>query len=61
MFSLYDRSRAINILYIDFKKAFDKVPFKRIMGKIKGCGIIDEAGDWREDWLTGTKHSCYKW
>ena len=55
MFSLYDKSRAIDILYLDFKKAFDKVPHKRLMAKVRGYGIIDEVGDWIEDWLTGRK------
>lgn len=55
MFSLYDKSRAIDILYLDFKKAFDKVPHKRLMEKVRGYGIIDEVGDWIEDWLTGRK------
>ena len=35
MFSLYDKSRAIDILYLDFKKAFDKVPNQRLMNKLK--------------------------
>ena len=55
MFSLYDKSRAIDILYLDFKKAFDKVPHKRLMAKVRGYGIIDDVGDWIEDWLTGRK------
>ena len=55
MFSLYDKSRAIDILYLDFQKAFDKVPHKRLMAKVRGYGIIDEVGNWIEDWLTGRK------
>ena len=55
IFSLYDKSRAVDILYLDFKKAFDKVPHKRLMAKVRSYGIIDEVGDWIEDWLTGRK------
>ena len=55
MFSLYDKSRAVDILYLDFQKAFDKVPHKRLMAKVRGYGIVDEVGDWIEDWLTGRK------
>ena len=55
MFSLYDKSRAIDKLYLDFKRAFDKVPHKRLMAKVRSYGIIDEAGDWIEDLLTGRK------
>ena len=52
MFSTYDKSRAIDILYLDFKKAFDKVPHKRLMAKVRSLGIIEEVGDWIEDWLS---------
>ena len=45
MFSVYDKSRAVDILYLDFKKAFDKVPHKRLMGKVRSYGIVDEVGD----------------
>ena len=55
MFSMYDKSRAIDILYLDFQKAFDKVPHKRLMGKVRSHGIIGEVADWIEDWLTGRK------
>ena len=55
MFSIYDNSRAIDILYLDFQKAFDKVPHKRLMAKVRSLGIIDEVGDWIEDWIGGRK------
>ena len=55
IFSMYDKSRAVDILYLDFKKAFDKVPHKRLMAKVRGLGIIEEAADWIEDWLKGRK------
>ena len=55
MFSLYDKSRAIDIIYLDFQKAFDKVPHKKLMVKTRALGIIDEPADWIEDWLTNRK------
>ena len=55
MFSTYDKSRAVDILYLDFKKAFDKVPHKRLMNKVRSLGITDEVGDWIEDWLRNRK------
>ena len=61
MFSIYDTSRAIDILYLDFQKAFDKVPHKRLMAKVRSLGITGEVGDWIEDWLSNRKQSCYKW
>ena len=35
MFRIYDKSRAVDILYLDFRKAFDKVPHKRLMAKVR--------------------------
>ena len=55
MFSIYDKSRAVDILYLDFRKAFDKVPHKRLMAKVRSLGIIDKVGDWIEDWLSDRK------
>ena len=49
MFSICDKSRAIDILYLDFRKAFDKVPHKRLMAKVRSLDIVDEVGDWIED------------
>ena len=55
MLSVYDKSRAIDIIYLDFQKAFDKVPHKKLMVKTRALGIIDEVADWIEDWLTNRK------
>ena len=55
MFSIYDKSRAVDILYLYFRKAFDKVPHKRLMAKVRSLGIIDKVGDWIEDWLSDRK------
>ena len=46
---VYDKSRAIDILYPDFQKPFDKVPHKKLMIKVRGYGIIGEVGDWIEN------------
>ena len=67
MFSIYDKSRAIDVLYLDFRKAFDKVPHKRLMAKVRGIGIVGEVGDWIEDWLSNRKQrvvingECSEW
>ena len=55
MFSIYDKSRAVDILYLDIRKAFDKVPHKRLIAKVRSLGIIHEVGDWIEDWLSDRK------
>ena len=55
MFSIYDKTRAIDILYLDFQKAFDKVPHHRLMAKIRALGIVGKVADWIEDWLRNRK------
>ena len=42
----------IDVIYLDFQKAFDKVPHKRLMLKINALGINGEVYEWIEDWLT---------
>ena len=53
MLSEYDRSRAIDILYLDFQKAFDKVPHCRLMSKVSALGVSTEVTNWIRSWLTG--------
>ena len=55
MFSIYDKSRAVDILYLDFRKALDEVPHKSLKAKVRSLGIIDEVGEWIEDWLSDRK------
>ena len=42
-----------DIFYLDFQKAFDKVPHQRLLLELKACGIID----WIEQWLTDRRQS----
>ena len=39
------------MVYLDFQKAFDKVPHKRLVLKIKSLGIMGNIYNWIEDWL----------
>jgi len=48
-----DQGYPIDVVYLDFQKAFDKVPHKTLMLKIKSLGIIDKIYNWIEDWLKG--------
>jgi len=38
-------------MYLDFQKAFDKVPHNRLMMKINAMGITGDVCKWIEDWL----------
>ena len=36
---MLDQGDSLDIIYLDFNKAFDKVPHKRLIEKIEGYGI----------------------
>ena len=47
-----DVGSPVNIIYLDFQKAFDKVPHQRLLLKLKAHGIGNSITDWIEQWLT---------
>ena len=47
-----DLGNSIDIIYMDFKKAFDKVPHQRLIYKIRALGINEEITLWIKDYLT---------
>jgi hypothetical protein len=47
-----DEGKAVDI-YLDFTKAFDKVPRQRLLNKMRAKGIHTGIIKWIEDWLTG--------
>ena len=47
-----DVGSPVNIIYLDFQKAFDKVPHQILLCKLKAHGIEDSITDWIEQWLT---------
>ena len=47
-----DVGSPVDIIYLDFQKAFDKVPHQRSLHKLKVHGIGDSKTDWIEHWLT---------
>ena len=50
-----DVGSPVDIIYLDFQKAFDKVPHQRLPFKLKAHGIGDSITDWIEQWLTGRR------
>ena len=42
----------MDVVYLDFQKAFDKVPHQRLLLKLKAHGIGNDVINWREKWLT---------
>ena len=45
----------IDAIYTDCEKAFDKVPHKRLLNKIRSCGFPRELTNWIEAFLLGRK------
>ncbi|CAM4642329.1 unnamed protein product [Lepidochelys kempii] len=41
----------VNIVYLDFQKAFDKVPHQRLLRKLSCHGIRGKILSWTENWL----------
>ena len=53
--SLVDKGHAVDIVYLDFSKAFDKVPHQRLLLKCQGLGIRGNLLAWIADWLVDRK------
>jgi hypothetical protein len=49
--SSLDSRDVLDVLYVDFKKAFDVVPIPRLLLKIAASNITDKALDWLQSFL----------
>ena len=50
-----DEGASVDVVYLDFAKAFDKVPTARLIEKCRGVGIGGRVLDWIQEWLSGRK------
>ena len=41
----------VDVIYLDFQKAFDKVPHQRLISKLKSHGMGNSIINWIEQWL----------
>ena len=48
-----DEGKCADVFYLDFAKAFDKVPHQRLLEKMKSKGISGNVYNWISSWLTG--------
>ncbi|KAF2352091.1 Reverse transcriptase domain, partial [Trinorchestia longiramus] len=46
-------TKAVDLVYLDFQKAFDKVPHERLMAKVEVHGIRGKYSRWIRNLLTG--------
>jgi len=55
---LLDESRQVDVIYTDFEKAFDKVPHKRLLSKLRSYGVRDDLGliKWIKGFLLHRRH-----
>ena len=51
-FSSLDEHIPVDAVYLDFRKAFDTVPHKRLINKLHGYGIRGPVLRWVEDFLS---------
>jgi hypothetical protein len=52
---ILDKGGSIDVSYLDFQKAFDKVPHRRLLSKIENLGITGDTLSWIKDFLTNRK------
>ena len=50
-----DEGSPVDVIYLDFQKAFDKIPHQRLMLKLKSHGMGNSIINWIEHWLTDRK------
>ena len=48
-----DNNKAVDLVYMDFQKPFDKVPYERPKVKDNAHGIQGDADRWIRNWLAG--------
>jgi hypothetical protein len=52
---MLDQGDVVDAIYMDFAKAFDKVPHRRLIGKMRSYGITDQVLGWVTDFLQDRK------
>ena len=53
--SLVAEGHSVDMFYLDFSKAFDLVPQRILLVKLRGLGIQGKVASWVEEWLTDRK------
>ena len=53
--ALVDKGDAIDVIYLDFSKAFDKVNHSKLIQKLEAHGIKGQVKTWIQEWLKNRK------
>ena len=54
-----DNKSPVDIIYLDFAKAFDSVPHRRLLEKLKAYGITSNLLQWISDFLIGRRQRVH--
>lgn len=52
---ILDEGDPVDMVYLDFAKAFDKVPHQRLFKKLAAHGIDGKVSGWIKNWITGRR------
>ena len=56
-----DDGSPVDVVNLDFQKAFDKVPHQRLLLKLKAHAIGNDVIKWIEKWITHKTESNSRW
>ncbi|GAB0206011.1 mitochondrial enolase superfamily member 1 [Grus japonensis] len=48
-----DERRAVDVVYLNFSKAFDTISHNILISKLRKCGLGEWTVRWVENWLNG--------
>lgn len=52
---MIDSGGCVDVVYVDYAKAFDKVAHRRLIKKMRGYGISEEILNWTQSFLCGRR------
>ena len=52
---MHEEGRAVDIIYLDFQKAFNNVLHRKLLNKVESRGISGHIHRWILDWLCNRK------
>ena len=44
--TILEEGKQVDVIYSDFEKAFDKVPHKRLLSKLRSYGVREDLTKW---------------